>query len=149
MGFGKRQILTHNLVRHPKGYIEIIVHFVCTNAKYSLYKWWNILRSALYSSLSILSYQFLFEVEHCIWNSREPLTYTKATAMPDLSCVCDLHHSSQQRQILNPLREVRDQTCVLMGTDQIHFHWATMVTLFMILLMIISTCVIWILKSDY
>ena len=25
-----------------------------------------------------------------------------------------LHHSSQQRQILNPLSETRDQTCVLM-----------------------------------
>ena len=29
--------------------------------------------------------------------------YTIATAMPDLSCVCHLHHSSWQRQILNPL----------------------------------------------
>ena len=26
-----------------------------------------------------------------------------ATALPDLSCVCDLYHSSQQLQILNPL----------------------------------------------
>jgi len=36
--------------------------------------------------------------------------YTTATAMPDPSRVCDLHHSSQQHWILNPLREVRDQT---------------------------------------
>ena len=28
-----------------------------------------------------------------------------ATAMPDLSRVCELHHSSQQRWILNPLSE--------------------------------------------
>ena len=27
---------------------------------------------------------------------------------PDLSCVCDLHHSSRQHQILNPLSEARD-----------------------------------------
>ena len=27
----------------------------------------------------------------------------KATAMPDLSYVCDLHHSSWQHQILNPM----------------------------------------------
>ena len=27
------------------------------------------------------------------------------TAMPDPSHICDLHHSSQQRRILNPLSE--------------------------------------------
>ena len=31
--------------------------------------------------------------------------YTTATATPDPSSVCDLHHSSQQCQILNPLSE--------------------------------------------
>ena len=37
------------------------------------------------------------------------LVYTTATAtLWDLSHVCDLHHSSQQRQILNPLSEARD-----------------------------------------
>ena len=30
------------------------------------------------------------------------LAYAVSTAMPDLSQVCDLHHSSWQRQILNP-----------------------------------------------
>ena len=28
-------------------------------------------------------------------------------AVQDPSCICDLHHSSQQCQILNPLRETR------------------------------------------
>ena len=32
----------------------------------------------------------------------QPPAYATATAMPDLSHVCDLHHSSQQRWILNP-----------------------------------------------
>ena len=36
---------------------------------------------------------------------------------PDLSCVCDLYHSSRQHQILNPLSETRDQTCILMDTS--------------------------------
>ena len=36
------------------------------------------------------------------------LVYTIATAMWYLSRVCNLHHSSQQCQILNPLRDVRD-----------------------------------------
>uniref|UniRef100_A0A8D1DAL5 Uncharacterized protein n=1 Tax=Sus scrofa TaxID=9823 RepID=A0A8D1DAL5_PIG len=55
--------------------------------------------------------------------------YTTATATPDPSRVCDLHYSSQQRRILNPLSEARDRTCVLMDTSQIRFHGATMGTL--------------------
>jgi len=35
--------------------------------------------------------------------------YTTATTTPDLSFICELHHSLQERQILNPLSEVRDQ----------------------------------------
>ena len=34
----------------------------------------------------------------------------------------DLHHSSQQHRILNPSREARDQTFILMDTRQSHFH---------------------------
>ena len=38
--------------------------------------------------------------------------YTAATATPDLSHICKLHHSLQQHQILHLLREARDQTCI-------------------------------------
>ena len=51
----------------------------------------------------------------------QPPAYTTATATRDPSRVCDLHHSSRQRRILNPLTEARDRTCVLMDTSQIHF----------------------------
>ena len=34
--------------------------------------------------------------------------YTRATAMLDLSRVCNLHHSLWQCRILNPLSEARD-----------------------------------------
>ena len=34
--------------------------------------------------------------------------YTTATAVPDPSRVCDLHQSSQQHQIVNPLSGARD-----------------------------------------
>ena len=34
----------------------------------------------------------------------------------------------QQRQILNPLSEARDWTCVLMETSLVHYCWATMGT---------------------
>ena len=40
----------------------------------------------------------------------QPPAYTTARAVPDLSRICNLHHSSQQRQILNPLSEAKDQT---------------------------------------
>ena len=43
-----------------------------------------------------------------------------ATAMHDLSCASSLQH-----HILNPLSEARDQTCVLMDTSRVHYHWAT------------------------
>ena len=36
------------------------------------------------------------------------LAYTIATATQDSSHVFNLHHSSQQPQILNPLRKARD-----------------------------------------
>ena len=57
------------------------------------------------------------------------LAYTTATAMPDLSRVYKLHHSSQQCWIFNPLRKARDRTHILMVTSWVHYHWATAGTL--------------------
>ena len=54
--------------------------------------------------------------------------YTRATAMPDPSHICGLHHSSQQRWILNPLSKARDWTRNLTVSGQIHFCCATMGT---------------------
>ena len=51
--------------------------------------------------------------------------YATATAVQDLSHVCDLYHSSWQRWILNPLSEARDRTCGFMDTSQTCFCWAT------------------------
>ena len=39
----------------------------------------------------------------------------------DPSLVCNLHHSSRQHRILNPLSEARDQTCNLTVPSRIHF----------------------------
>ena len=47
--------------------------------------------------------------------------YTRATAMPDPSHVCDPHLSSQQCWILNPLSKARDQTHNLMVPSRICF----------------------------
>ena len=43
--------------------------------------------------------------------------YVTATAMLDPSLVCHLHHSLQQRQILNLPSEARDRTRILMDTS--------------------------------
>ena len=50
------------------------------------------------------------------------LAYTTATAMPDLSGVCNLHPSSQQCQTLNPLRGIRDLIRVLMDTSRFRYQ---------------------------
>ena len=55
------------------------------------------------------------------WELQLP-AYTTATAMLDPSHVCDLHHSSRQHWILNPLSEAGDQTCVLMDTSWLCYH---------------------------
>ena len=54
----------------------------------------------------------------------KPLAYTTASATPEPNRICDLHHSSRQRRILNQLSEAKDWTCILMNTSQICFHWA-------------------------
>ena len=62
--------------------------------------------------------------------------YTTAIATWDPSCICDLHHSSQQCQILNPLSEARGRTlnptvpswihfcCAMMGTPNFFFSFS-------------------------
>ena len=45
--------------------------------------------------------------------------YATATATWDLSCLCDLHHSSQQCQILHPLSKARDRTRLLVDASQV------------------------------
>ena len=46
------------------------------------------------------------------------------TATRDPSGIFDLHHSSQELQIPDPLSEARDQTGILMDTSRIHFYCA-------------------------
>ena len=53
------------------------------------------------------------------------LAYATATAMPELSHGCDLHHSLWQRRILNPLSAARDRTHNLMVPSWIRFCCTT------------------------
>ena len=56
------------------------------------------------------------------------LAYTTVSAMPDLSHIFELYHSSRQHRILNPLSKARDGTHNLMVPGQIHFRCAMMGT---------------------
>ena len=44
------------------------------------------------------------------------LAHAPATAMPDLSGICDLHQSLWQRWVLNSLNQATDQICILTET---------------------------------
>ena len=47
-------------------------------------------------------------------------TYTTATATRDMKWLSQLHHSSQQCRILNPLSKARDRTLVHMDASWVH-----------------------------
>ena len=53
------------------------------------------------------------------------LAYATATAMQDLTHNGDLHHTSWQRWILNPLSRARDQTHILIDANWVCYCWAT------------------------
>ena len=53
------------------------------------------------------------------------LATATATAMPYFSHIWELHHSSWQHRILNPLRVDRDWTHVLMDASQVRYCYAT------------------------
>ena len=86
------------------------------------------------------SYKFIFFFFFCLFRATlaahgcsrlgveselQLLSYIIATATQDPSCICDLHHSSRQSRILNPLRKARDRTRNLMVPVQILFCCAT------------------------
>ena len=48
----------------------------------------------------------------------------QATAVRGLSRICDLRHSSWQRQILNPVSEARDGTRIFMDSGPFHYQRA-------------------------
>ena len=90
-----------------------------------------------YKILYLSIYLFCFLGPH-LWHMEVPRlgaeselqlpAYTTATATPDPSRVCDLHHSSQQRRILNPLSKARDRTLNLIVSRWVHFCCTTMRT---------------------
>ena len=50
-----------------------------------------------------------------------PPAYATATVIPDLSHICDLHHSSGNTRFFNPLSEAKVRTCIFMDTTQVRY----------------------------
>ena len=112
--------------------IEILLY-----ALYSLYYYTMPYYTILYSILILKSIFFFFSfflglhTQHMevpklgVELKRQLPTYTTATALWNPSCICNLHHSSWQCWIPDPLSGARDQTCVLMDTSWICFCCAT------------------------
>ena len=51
--------------------------------------------------------------------------YATAIATQDSSHICNLHHSSQQCRIPNPVSKVRELICIPMDICWVCHHWAT------------------------
>ena len=109
----------------PKPFLEALeyvfhkVHLAIARGSWDLQT--NVYLNALELglALSILFYFCLFcFLELHLWHMDIPrrgvklelqlLTYDTATALQDLSRVCDPHHSSRQHRIPNPLSKARD-----------------------------------------
>ena len=88
-----------------------------------------LLKSSFNSSLSFLVFlgphpRHMGVPDLGVESELEPQAYARATATSDPSHVCDLHHSSWQRWILNPLSKARDQTLICRDTSRVHYYWA-------------------------
>ena len=58
--------------------------------------------------------------EHCKSAIMEKIKIIKKKPQHEILHICNLHHSSQQCQIFNPLSEARDRTHVLMDAGWVH-----------------------------
>ena len=85
----------------------------------------GILLFVLLFTLSSIIYFLLFRAVHMAydrgWTGAMLLAYTIGTAAWDPSHICDLHHTSWQHWIPDPLSEARDRTRIFMDTSWICF----------------------------
>ena len=90
------------------------------------FNWYS--RSPLFFFLFIFFF-LLFRSETMAFGGSQARGWIGATAigwgMQDLSPICDLHHSSWQHWILNPLSDARDWTCNLTVTSRSRFRCTT------------------------
>ena len=91
--------------RHPKSYSSACQWFL----KFSFFELW--LKKTRTTFSFVVTHRWHMEVPRVGVQSELQLpAYTTAIATQDPSLVCDLHHSSRQRRILNSLSKARDWT---------------------------------------
>ena len=98
---------------------------------------WQLLYECVFCFCSFLFIYFVF-LGPRLWHVEVPRlgalsellppAYATATTTPYPSSICNLHHSSWQRRILNPLNEARDGTHNLMVPSRISFRCTMMGT---------------------
>ena len=133
--FSLFHILVNSLFIYPLYSLIIVTFYQWANYSYSLLPLYQYLSSL---DLHLFYFIFILFLRLHLWHIQVPRVgvelelqlqaFTTATATRDLGHICDLHHSSWQHQILNPLSESRDRTCTLMNTSQVCYSWATMGT---------------------
>ena len=119
---------TKNEVKHTKIGTESFRPTEYSFEKFGMYSWdeWMKLILSVFSFFLLGPHVQHMEVPRLgVELVLQLLAYATATATWDPSSICDLHHSSQQPQILNPLSKARDPTLILMDISQVCYCWAT------------------------
>ena len=77
-----------------------------------------------------------------------PIAYASSQARGQIRAIAPgLHHSTQQRQISEPLSKAREQTHILMDMSWICFHWPKQELLFFFLNVFIYLATPWHVKT--
>ena len=105
---------------------KVVEHIFIYNVIYGDNIGCLMLHQGCFSQLKIFFFFFFFFVfrGHIQQHIKVPRLRVKLDlAIADLSCICNLYHSSLDPY---PLSEARNKTCVLMDGSQICFCWALM-----------------------
>ena len=100
--------------------------------------WWTVLHTYAYICIHMFLFCFFWFFFWFLWlypwhmevpwlgaeSELQLLASTTATATSDVSLICNLHHSSWKRWILDSLSKAMDWTSNLMVPSQIWFQWA-------------------------
>ena len=126
-------IFTFNTMKCPS--LSLIILFAMKSSSYDINIvsppfFWLLLEGYIFSCPFILFFLVFLGLQprHMevlrlgVESELQPLAYATDTATADLSRIYNLHHSSRQFWILNPVNEARDGTRVLMDISRVHYH---------------------------
>ena len=116
--FSRCLLLAVPLTCHTQTHAGDLLYFLCLEYSSSRYLYCSIFFSGLFRAAPM---------KYGSSQARDPveavaasLDHSHSNAGSDPSCICNLHHSSRQHQILNPVIKARDRTRILTDTSWIH-----------------------------